>query len=226
VINPVAEEQTSTGRATYRSALRAAQAAQTRERVLDAAGDLFARSGYLRTTMAQIADAAGVSVETVYAQGSKQALLLASVDRALAGDSEDVPLFERAPVSEALDRTSAPAVIHGFAVFLTDIAFRAAGLLVAFEDAAAADAATLELWTEAEQHRRQDYLRLVETVAALAPLREGLDLERATDGLWRTVSPRLAHHLIDLGWTRDQVADWAAAIGTSLLLDPQHRRPA
>lgn len=200
--------------------------AQTRERVLDSAADLFTRSGYLRTTMRHIAEAAGVSVETVYAQGTKQSLLLASVDRALAGESAGGPLIESAPVSEALGRPSASAVLHGFAEALSDIAVRAAGLLVAFEDAAAADAATLELWTETEQRRRQDYRRLVETVAALAPLREGLDIERATDGLWHTVSPRLAQRLLGLGWTRDQVADWAAAIGTSMLIHPQSGRPA
>jgi AcrR family transcriptional regulator len=187
---------------------------------------LFTRSGYPRTTMRHIAEAAGVSVETVYAQGTKQSLLLASVDRALAGETAGGPLIESAPVSEALGRTSASAVLHGFAEALADIAVRAAGLLVAFEDAAAADAATLELWTQTEQRRRQDYRRLVETVAALAPLREGLDLERATDGLWHTVSPRLAQRLLGLGWTRDQVADWAAAIGTSMLIHPQSGRPA
>lgn len=225
MINAGGLEPAPSGRAPYRSALRDAQASHTRERVLDAATELFSTAGYLRTTMRQVADAAGVSVETVYAQGSKQALLLASVDRALAGDSEPVPLIERAPVVEALARPSAPAVLHAFAAALADIAERAAGLLVAFEDAAAADAATLELWTETERHRRADYLRLVETVAALTPLRDGLDVERATDGLWSTVSPRLARHLLDLGWTRDQVADWAATVGMSLLLPSHPGRP-
>ena len=225
-MNPSTEQRKSAGSPRYRSPLRDAQAADTRERVLEAAADLFTRSGYLRTTMRRIADAAGVSVETVYAQGSKQTLLLASVDRALAGEGEAGPLIESAPVSQALGRPSAAEVLHGFAEALADIAVRAAGLLVAFEDAAAADAATLELWTETEQRRRQDYRRLVETVAALVPLQHGLDVERATDGLWHTVSPRLAQHLFSVGWTRDEVADWTATIGTSMLLQPESGRPS
>lgn len=211
-------EATAPRRAPYRSALRQTQAAQTRERVLAAAGELFTRAGYLRCTMRDVADAAGVSVETVYAQGSKQALLLAAVDRVLAGPHDGVPMIESEPIAHALRRTSATEVIREFAEALTDVALRAAGLLVAFEDAAAADAGTLEVWTQAEQRRRQDYRSMVAVVADLAPLRRGLDLDRATDGLWCTLSPRLAHHLLSAGWSRDEVADWTAAITTSTLL--------
>lgn len=217
-MNQAGGERTGGGRAPYRSRLRDAQAAQTRERVLDAAEKLFTRKGYLRTTMRHIADAAEVSVETVYAQGAKQALLLAAVDRALAGVSDGGPLIDSPPVAQALAQTSPHAVLDGFAAALTDIAVRASGVLVAFEDAAASDMATYEIWAEAEQHRKQDYARVVGRIAELGALRHGLDLERAVDGLWSTVTPRLALHLLDLGWSRPQIAEWTAAIGSSLLL--------
>lgn len=45
------------GKPRYRSALREAQAAQTRTTVLEAAAELFVREGYLRTTMRQVATA-------------------------------------------------------------------------------------------------------------------------------------------------------------------------
>lgn len=48
----------------------------TRERVLVAAAGLFASSGYAATTIGQIAEAAGVSVGSVAAVGSKDALFL------------------------------------------------------------------------------------------------------------------------------------------------------
>lgn len=221
MVNPGGQGSKPSPRAPYRSALRETQAAQTRRRVLDAASELFTRAGYLRTTMRDVAGAAGVSVETVYAQGSKQALLLAAVDRALAGPHDGVPLIESDPMARALAQPTATGVIRSFAGALTEVAFRAAGLVVAFEDAAAADAATLELWTLAEQRRRQDYHRLVATVAALSPLRAGLNVGEATDGLWCTLSPRLARHLIGAGWTREQVADWTAAVmGSTLLGSP------
>jgi AcrR family transcriptional regulator len=63
----------------YESSLRRAQAQTTRTYVLDAAAALFVREGYPRTTTKAIATKAGTSVETVYARGSKAALLLAWV---------------------------------------------------------------------------------------------------------------------------------------------------
>ena len=116
-----------------------------------AAAALFAREGYLRTTMKAIAAEAGTSVETVYAQGSKPALLLACVDRELGGDDDDVPLTDRAEFAAALAQPSSAAVIEAFVRALTLVAKRASGLLVAFEDAATADVATAELWAGAEE---------------------------------------------------------------------------
>jgi AcrR family transcriptional regulator len=69
----------------YRSQLRQQQAEATRARVLAAAAKLFAADGYARTTLAKIADAAGVSAETVQGQGPKAALLMAAIDHAAFG---------------------------------------------------------------------------------------------------------------------------------------------
>jgi AcrR family transcriptional regulator len=66
----------------YRSQLRQQQAEATRARVLAAAAKLFAADGYARTTLAKIADAAGVSAETVQGQGPKAALLIAAIEYA------------------------------------------------------------------------------------------------------------------------------------------------
>ncbi len=70
---------------SYRSELRQQQAEQTRSRVVTAAAELFAADGYARTTLAKIAAAAGVSVETVQGQGPKAALLIAAVEFAGVG---------------------------------------------------------------------------------------------------------------------------------------------
>jgi AcrR family transcriptional regulator len=176
--------------------------------VLDAAAALFVRDGYLRTTMKAIAGEAGTSVETVYAQGSKGALLLACVDRALGGDDDDVPLTDRADFTAALTRPSAEAAIEAFVRAMTEVAQRAGGLLVAFEDAAAADAATAELWAAAEQDRKKDLRRLVQAVADLVPLARGWSIDTATDALWLVVTPRAAHTALQaLGWSPDQLVE-------------------
>ena len=70
---------------TYRSELRQEQAEQTRSRVISAAGRLFAEHGYARTTLNKIADAAGVSPETVQGYGPKAALLIAAIEYAAVG---------------------------------------------------------------------------------------------------------------------------------------------
>jgi AcrR family transcriptional regulator len=214
---------------SYTSSLRRAQAEATRATVLDAAATLFVRDGYLRTTMKSIAGEAGTSVETVYAQGSKAALLLACVDRALGGDDDDIPLTDRAGFTAALAQPSAAAVIEAWVAALTEVALRAGGLLVAFEDAAAADAATAGLWAAAEQDRRRDLRRLVGAVADRGPLAHGWSIDTATDAVWLLATPRAAHTALSaLGWSPDQLAHCVTVQLRALLLptEPLPARPS
>lgn len=66
---------------------------ETRSRILAAAAELFAADGYARTTLAKIAAAAGVSVETVQGQGPKAALLIAAAEFAGLGVSGEDDIF-------------------------------------------------------------------------------------------------------------------------------------
>lgn len=66
--------------------------------------------------MQAIASESGVAVETVYAQGSKAALLLACVDRTLAGDDSDLPLIERPSFANALAAGSQAAITGAAAI--------------------------------------------------------------------------------------------------------------
>jgi AcrR family transcriptional regulator len=214
----VSADPAAGGRQRYHSSLRQAQAQMTRVAVLGAATHLFATEGFVRTTMQAIASESGVAVETVYAQGSKTALLLACVDRALAGDDSDLPLIERPSFTNALGVGSQAATVEAFIRALIETAERVGGLLVAFEHAAAADAKIAELWEQAEQRRRQDYRRLVEALAAVGPLRQGWDVEAATDALWTTFTPRVAHMMLHrLGWAPDRLLDWVAGAAAGIL---------
>src|SRR3954470_10554043 len=106
------------GKRVYRSALRAEQAHRTRAAVLDAATRCFLEKGYAATTMKDVAARAGVSVQTVFGQGTKAALLLACVDRAVVGDDEESPLAQRElfvrPI-EARDRAGKLAALRDLA---------------------------------------------------------------------------------------------------------------
>src|SRR5262245_49407030 len=79
---------------TYRSALRQRQAHETRLRVVAAAAELFAELGYARTTLARIAEAAGVSIETVQAQGPKATLMVAAVEYSAFGVTGDQSVLD------------------------------------------------------------------------------------------------------------------------------------
>ena len=68
-------------RRRYDSPVRHEQAARTRARIVGAAGELFLAQGYARTTVRQIAEAADVAPDTVYATfGSKPRVLTALID--------------------------------------------------------------------------------------------------------------------------------------------------
>src|ERR1700747_2877842 len=79
----------------YRSELRQQQAQAPRSRVIAAAAKLFTTDGYARTTLAKIAAAAGVSAETVQAQGPKAALLIAAAGFAGVGVGGGQKFFAR-----------------------------------------------------------------------------------------------------------------------------------
>src|SRR6478672_4353659 len=80
---------------------RGAQARATRRRIVAAAAELFIENGYPATTLDQIADRAGVAVQTVYFHfGNKRTVLKEAVDVAAVGDDEQVALLERPWLAE------------------------------------------------------------------------------------------------------------------------------
>jgi AcrR family transcriptional regulator len=200
----------------YRSALRAEQAARTRGAVLDAAGLLFVRDGYAATTMKGIAAAAGVSVESVYAQGSKASLLLACVDRSITGDDEEVPVAQRADFRAALT-AGGRGMLEAYGRWVAERMPAVGPILAAFGRAAAADAELSAAWAEYDRRRREDIVRLVGAMAG--DLRPGLTVERASDVMSAIVSPAVLDMLrSDRGWSDGEVAAWVVDSLERLLL--------
>ncbi len=216
---------------TYQSTLRRAQAELTRTAVLDAAGRLFAERGYAAATMQSIADAAGVAVETVYAQGTKSSILAACVDRALVGDDEPVPFLDRDEVATPLASGDQVTMVRGWARAIAALASRSCRILAAFEQGAASDPAVAELWSEYEGRRRQDYERVVTMVAEAGPLPDGRDIATTVDVLWALISPDTAIALLlRCGWDRDHFTELVVDLAVETLLpsppftDPRRRR--
>jgi AcrR family transcriptional regulator len=211
----MATDHAARTRRRYRSPRREMQAAQTREAVLAAAGRLFTERGWAATGMRDVARAAGVSVETVYANfRSKADLLMAALDVAIAGDAEPVPLAQR-PEFTALGCGSWGQRVRAAAGLATSIHRRTAGVHLALREAAASDTELARLLREAEQNRRIT----VEQGAALVVGR-ALTLEEY-DGLWAVASAEVYQLLTELrGWTSQQYETWLAVVIDRLLRTP------
>src|SRR5262249_59391444 len=80
-----------------RPATRAEQQLQTRERLIDAASQVFARRGYHAATLEEVAREAGYSTGAVYSNFSgKEDLFLALADRQIGGPAEQAQVVARA----------------------------------------------------------------------------------------------------------------------------------
>lgn len=206
------------GSRRYRSPRRAQQAAETRAAVLAAATERFSDAGWAATSVRDIAEAAGVSVETIYATyGSKIALLLAAVETRVVGDLDPLPLADRpefAALAGGAPRDRALAVAR----LVTDIHRRSGGLQLALREAAASDAEARARLEALEAQRRADVGRALELVAG------GPVPERTCDGLWAIGTVEVYAKLTGArGWDDEQYQAWVAD-AVVRLLEPKDDR--
>lgn len=192
-------------RRRYESPRRAQQAADTRAAVLDAAGRLFAERGWAGTGMRDVASAARVAVETVYANfGSKADLLLAALDVAIVGDDLPIPVAERAEFA-ALRRGSPAERARAAARLVRDINERTCGIQLALREGAAGDseARLSDRLSEGEEHRRVNVEEGLQLVAG----RSISDTER--DGIWAVLSMDVYRLLVERsGWSASRYEEW------------------
>jgi AcrR family transcriptional regulator len=211
----MATEQAAQARRPYRSPRREQQAAETRAMVVAAAARLFGERGWAATGMREIARAAGVSVETVYASfRSKSELLLAAIDVAVVGDVEPVPLNQR-PEFAALGSGTRQQRTRAAARLVTGTNQRGAGVVLALREGAASDTELARQMREVEQRRRIN----VEQGAALIAGRAVTPEE--ADGLWAVLAVEVYQLLTGLrGWTVQQYEDWLTGVFDRLLPGP------
>ena len=215
-------------RRRYDNRRREEQALQARQRIVEAAYELFLEQGFPGTTMAAVARAAGVSVETVYKSfGTKAALAKKVWDVTLVGDDQPVPLARR-PEFTAITAESDPRrALAGYAA-LGRVLFERLGplLSVIIEGAQAGDPELRELAATIDRERLTGATGLVAKLVERGALRQGLDPEAARDILWTLISPEVCRLLVDgRGWSLDQWQHWLAATLADALLDPRRGLP-
>jgi AcrR family transcriptional regulator len=204
----------------YDSSRRREQALRTREAVLDVAQRLFLTAGYAATTVASIARAANVSVETIYkGLGGKPGLVRAIWDRGLAGEGP-VPAETR---SDEMRSTEADPrrVFEAWGTLTAEVAPRVAPILLLIRNAAATDPDMASLLEEVNHARLTRMEHNVRDLHERGDLREEVTFEEARDVLWVYSSPELYELLVSRrGWAVERYGRFVAEGMAAALLPP------
>lgn len=197
------------GKRPYRSKVRAEQAAATRSRIVEVAAELFLSRGYGRTSMREIAEAAGVAPDTVYAVfGSKIRVLTAAIDARLAPAGEP-NLMQRPEVAAVRDERDQRRQLELFARDMNVVLGRVGPVYEILRTAAAVDPDAAAVYEEMNGYRLANLSNLVTWLEANGPLR--VDAERAAEIVWTLASPDVARLLRQgRGWDEEEYARWLA----------------
>ena len=202
----------------YDATGRLAQAARTRAAVLDAAERLFLADGYVATTVASIAAAAGVSAETVYKTfRGKPGLVAAIRERRLAGAGR-----VHAEVRSDAVRASEPdprQLVARWGRLTAEVAPLVSPILLLVRDAAAADPDMAALHARLDADRRRRMTVNATHLRNAGHLRTGVTLREAVDILWAFSSPDLYDLLVvRRGWSARRYGRFVGdAIAAALL---------
>lgn len=196
----------------YASEVRRRSALATRRAVIDAAGRLFARQGYVATSIDEIAAAAGVSRATVFTSvGGKAELLTEAYRAAVRGEQPDVPLGDQQRSRAVMANPDPRALLAGYADVCAEFAPRLAPIYEAVRSAASADPQAAQLWSTLEGERRFGAGRVVHALIELRALRDGLAEESAGDILWVLNDPSVYRLLVERrGWPAGVFKAWLA----------------
>ena len=175
---------------SYRSTRRSEQAAGTRTTVIDAAREIFMRDGWQKTTIAAIAERAGVSPETIYAGfRNKRTLLEEAITAAVRGPAPDTPLMRQAGPREVIESTDQRRQLSLFVADITGVLERVAPMMAVLRPAAATEPELAAHYAGLHRGRRQNFERVVDALLRNGPLR--VDRDTAVAGVARLTSPEL-----------------------------------
>ena len=203
-------------RRAYRSRLRADQAQETRRKVLEAALHLFVERGYAGTTVAAVADSAGVSPETIYLSlGGKRGLLEGVMDitgphGSAAEDDQWWHMVARLP--------SAPERLDKMVEYSCRIMARTHRIHAIIRGAADKEAFAAAMGRRLLQERLNNQTERIRHYLG-DDLRPGLSVAEAGERYCALASPDLYHVItVDFGWTADRHRAWLTQLVRTQLL--------
>ena len=198
---------------------RAARAVRTRAAIIAAATELFSQHGYASTTMKMIAGRAGVSVESVYAAGSKAALLAAAMTVAFAGEEGDRPLAESPAYAAVFAQPNVALALGHYVELLSASIARSDALWRTARAAADAEPEIRQLFDEALARRRSDLAMAGPWLVARGVITK-TEVDEAVATLSVLVSHEVYEHLVgEFGWSLEQYSNWLRAAIDRLILE-------
>jgi AcrR family transcriptional regulator len=208
-------------RRPYDAALRRAQSAETRRRIVEAGRALMLDRGYRATTIAAVAAEAEVNVDTVYALvGRKPTLLRELIEQAVSGTDHAVVAEEREQIQAILAEPDPAVKLALYAKAMREIHARMAPLFLALRDASSTEPEAKSVWQEISDRRATNMRKFIGDIRKSGRLRAGLSLNDAADTVWVMNSPEVYVMLtVDRGWSPARYERWLAESWVRLLLD-------
>lgn len=204
----------------YNAERREQASRQTRRRILTAARELFLAQGYRASTVGDIADHAGVNVDTVYQLvGRKPALLRELVEEAISGTDHPVAAEQRRYVQEIRAERHSGRKLAIYARAVRRIQERMAPLFLALRDAAVTEPEAKRVWHDISERRAANMRLFIADLKAAGGLRPELSAQTAADTIW-LMSSSDAYVLLtlDRGWPPLRYERWLAESWRRLLL--------
>ncbi len=204
----------------YDSSRRRQQAFETRTAILDVARLRFLADGYASTTIASIADDAGVSVDTVYKTfGNKPGLVRVLCQIALEGQGS-VHAENRSDKLQATE-SDPQVIIRGFGALTREVAPRINPILLLVREVAAADPEMAQLQHDIDRQRLARMTHNARNLSDAGHLRQDMTAKHAAEIMWTYSSPELYQMLVvSRGWTLKRFCDFIADAMIAALLPP------
>jgi AcrR family transcriptional regulator len=193
-------------RRRYDASLRAERALGTRERILDAAKELFTARGVDKVTISEIASAAAVSAPTVYALfQSKTGILKEVVERSFF-NPRYIEIARQA--EKAKDPKEILRITASISRVILDTERNEIGLLRGIS-ALSPELRSIEAELEAARFTIQE--QRAKRLVKLVPAARRLGLGRVRDILWMYTGRDVYRMLVlERGWSSDQYENWLA----------------
>lgn len=207
----------STGR-PYQSTLREQRARETRLRIRKSARRLFATRGFAETTIAQIAQDAGVSTQTVYAVFRSKGGIVSEMLEDLEESADRENWVARMMAEEDPHRQ-----LRIFISWIRILFQRGAPILRAAL-AARSDPDVAALVDRGDTNRRRACSTLTEMWSAKGKLRKEPGPAEAAERMWLLTGVEQYLLATDtLGWSPDSYEEWLGDLLDQVLLKPQRQ---